>query len=486
MAANEQMTVAQLQKRQSRRRILTFFITVGVVITFLLGYAVGQITGSDGVDYGTRSDFSTLESVYNILTKKFYFGEDTPEYRQKLIEDAIKGMVDAQGDIHTSYMTSDELAEFTSSLESKFVGIGVRYVMLNSNVFVLSVISDSPAEAAGILAGDYITAIEGQPCSAIPEDEIPERIKGVKGSTVNITILREGEEFPLAVVRAEIDKTVESEIRDDVGIVYVSSFSTGTGPELGKHLARLYASQIRKLIIDLRGNGGGYASTLDDMCRYFMENGQVVMIEEDRNGKEIIDKVTNSEKYDFDRIVILVDEGSASCSEVFTMALKENCNATVVGVTTYGKGIAQYSKAVADGSALKYTDVIWKSGKGVSIHLTGITPDYEVKLHPALYQTYITMEEDELYSYDSVNSKVAVAQMILDFLGYSVDRMDGYFSAATRTALQSFQSDNGITVSGSLDYDTASQLTSSLIYEWNINKSRHDVQMQKALEIVRE
>lgn len=487
MTEHQQLTVAQKQKQQRKNRILTLFITAAVIITFFLGYGVGQITGGKGSEDlpAISGKFSTFESVYNILSKKFYFGDDTNEYRQKLVEQAIKGMVDAQGDIHSEYMTADELASFSSSLESSFVGIGVRYNMLSGNVFVISVISGSPAEAAGIMAGDFIIAVDGVPCETIDPDDIPSHITGIAGTQVHLTLLRDNQQIEMDVTRAQIDKTVSSEIKDGIGIVEISSFATGTAVELKKHLERFDQAGVTRIIIDLRSNGGGYASTLDDMCRYFLDQGDIVMIEEDRYGKEIVDKVSHSEKFDYDRIVILTDGNTASCSEVFTMALKEQADAVTVGETTYGKGIAQMTKVFSDGSALKYTDLIWKSGNGVSIHKTGIEPDYTVRLHEALYQSYIVMEEGESYKYDTVSSKVQVAQLILDFLGYKVDRTDGYFSSATTKAMKQFQQDNGLEATGIMDEATANTLTSCMIFEWNTKKDIHDTQMQKAMEIVR-
>jgi len=184
--------------------------------------------------------------------------------------------------------------------------------------------------------------------------------------------------------------------------------------------------------------------------------------------------------------VILVNDNSASCSEVFTMALKENCNAIVVGTTTYGKGVAQLQKIFPDGSAIKYTDVIWKSGNGVFINGEGITPDYTVRLHDALYANILTLDDEETYQFDQVSNKIGVVQTMLDFLGYQPDRQDGYFSRATKTALEAFQRDNSLEVTGILDKTTASVMDARVINEWSINRDQHDTQMQKALQLAKE
>ena len=486
MSEKEVYTVAQHQKKRSRRGFIITLVVLLTVIAFVLGVGIGRATSGPQIIYRNDSDYTNFDSVLKILTTKFYFGEGTEEYKTKLINDAIKGMVDAQGDIHTEYMTPSELSEFSGSLQSTFVGIGIRYNELDGKIFVIETLYSSPAEKAGVMPGDYLIGVNGTMAEDAGVAALVDMIPGEIGSTVTVTIQRGSEIFDLDVKRGIIESTVYSSVKENVGVVNVTSFGTGTADELKNHLQRFKDAGINDLIIDLRDNGGGYAATLDQMCTYFMDNGQIVMIEEDRDGKEIIDKVEKSKKFDFRNIVILIDEGSASCSEVFTMALKENCNAKTVGTTTYGKGVAQLTKTFADGSALKYTDVIWKSGNGVYIGGTGIEPDYEVFLDDALYQPQVTLAEGEEYGYDSVSSFVGYAQCLLDFLGYDVDREDGYFSQATVEAVKQYQQDSGFEVTGTLNEETCLGLNSSVIYSWAMKKDVYDTQMKKALEIVKQ
>ncbi len=470
--------------------LLIILLTVASVLTFSLGYSIGHYSKSGNNNPGnpssSNSHFAVLESVYEILAKDFYYGQDTEEYRSWLVDMAIKGMVDANGDIHTEYFTAKEMEQFISSLESSIVGIGVRYTTIDGNIFVIEALESSPARKAGIQSGDFIIAVEGVKCVDHDSDYMADLIAGKEGTDVTITVERGGEVFDVTITRAVIETTVISEIRDDVGIIYITSFGTDTGTELGKHLQKLTGAGITRFVIDLRDNGGGYASTLDEMCRYFMNNGEIVMREEYRDGKEIIDKVTKSKKIKYDKLVILLNGNSASCSEVFTMALIENCGAITVGTTSYGKGIAQLSQFFNDGSGFKYTDVIWKSGNGVSIHKKGITPDYIVELHPALSTSYLAIPEGEQILPDSVSAKVLSMQLILDFMGYDVDRTDGYFSVATEEALKKFQADYGLEATGILDKKTGDTLDSRMTYTWHMNKAKYDTQMQKALELVKQ
>lgn len=463
-----------------RKLLITVFVLLCVAFCFSGGFLAAQFVGTSVSD----QQMSNFNRVYDYMLNDFYYGENSEEYAAKLINDAIKGMVDAQGDIHSEYMTVDELSSFTSSLSSSFVGIGVTYQKIDGQIFVQSVIRSSPAETAGVLAGDTITAIDGVELNDDNIEAMVATIAGKVGTIVNVTVKRGNETLSIDITRERISNTVFSKIKDGVGILELTSFSDGTGEEVKNHLDYFKENNVTKLIIDLRDNTGGYASTLDTISSYFLDTGDVIMREYDRNGNEYVDVASSGDKYSFDRIVILTNDYSASCSEVFTLAMKENCGAIVVGETTYGKGVAQVTTMMADGSALKYTDLIWKSGNGVFIGGEGIEPDYPVRLHDALYLSNLIFEDDEVYSYDSVSDKVKNVQIMLDFLGYSVDRQDGYFSTATVNALTSFQKDQGITVSSVLDKETANALNSAVIRYWTLNQDKLDTQMLKAMEIM--
>ena len=461
------------------------FVALAVTITFVIGFGVGRFTQSSNTP-ATSDRMSTLDAVYNVMINDFYYGEDTEEYRDKLINDAIKGMVDSQGDIHTEYMTPEEVAEFSGALQSSIVGIGIRYTELNGEILVVEVLRDSPAERAGIQEGDFIVAVDGASCKDNGVDYVASLVTGEQGTEVTLTLDRMGKTLDVTATRDVIGTTISSKIVDGVGVLSINSFGDQTAEELRQHVNYLKQNNVKRLVIDLRDNGGGYAATLDAMCRYFMDNDEIIMIEEDRNGRQIVDKVKKSEKTEYEKIVILINGNSASCSEVFTMALKENCGAVTVGTTSYGKGLAQLQKVFRDGSAIKYTDVIWKSGQGVFINGEGIDPDYEVLLDDALYVPYLSVEEGTSYGFDNVNAEISLAQIKLKFLGYNIDRTDGYFSAVTEEAVKQFQSDNALNVSGRLDQETGVAIDAKVLYEWKINRSVHDVQMQKAMELVKQ
>ncbi|MGB4627137.1 MAG: S41 family peptidase [Erysipelotrichaceae bacterium] len=450
--------------------------------TFIGGMFVGSYVSGTALD----RKFATLQAVHEIMLTEFYFGQDSDEYSQQLVDDAIYGMVRAQGDIHTEYMSASELAQFTGSLESSFVGIGVTYTVVDDQILVVSVIRSSPAEASGVLAGDIIVAVDGESVESIGIDNIADRIKGKVGTEVVVTVLRENETIDIPIIRNTNSNTGLSEIVDGIGIITLTSFSDGTGKEFKNHLDYLKEHNVTRIIIDLRDNGGGYASTLNTIASYFLDKGDIVMREYDREGNEILDIATAGNKYNYDKIILLANGYTASSSEVFILAMKEHCNAIIVGETTYGKGVAQVTRMLMDGSAIKYTDLIWKSSNGVYIGGTGIAPDYEIKLHDVLYMNYLTIDEGVFYHYDTVSDKVAQMQSMLDFLGYGVDRRDGYFSQMTKEALISFQTDRGIEVTGILDEVCASALNSSVVRAWQLETEKYDTQMNYALDLIKQ
>lgn len=474
------------KKNLGKNILITSFVILLLLLTFGMGYMASSIFGNNGAVNPTPSGDSTLttfNAVRNVLRQEFYYGENTDEYDAKLIDDALRGMVSAQNDPYTEYMSPDELAEFTSSLTANFVGIGVRYTSLESGLLISEVLDFSPALEAGVQAGDIIIAVDGRPVSDFEEDELLNNIRGLEGTKVTITVLRDNEHKDITITRGQIYTTVSSSTFGKVGLLTLSSFADGSVDEVGRHLEKLHNAGCTSLIIDLRDNGGGYVTTLDGISAFFMKKGDVIMREYDRNGNEIVDKCTRGPAYSYDKIIILINGNSASCSEVFTMAMKENCNATVVGDVSYGKGVAQVTRTLRNGGAIKYTDVIWKSGNGVDISGNGITPDVPVRLHEVLYRSYLIMAEDEVISYDSVNEKVVDLQYMLDFLGYEVDRFDGYFSLATQKALKQYQGDHKLTVSGDLDQASANSLNSQIVTNWNLHPEIYDLQLLKAIEL---
>lgn len=470
---------------ERRQRNRTIFMVFAIIVSFALGSLVTLGLTSKTTDVASP-ELSKMEAVYRTMRDSWFFGRDRETLEADLVEDGIRGMVDAQQDPHTIYMDSEEMESFASSLENSIVGIGVRYQFVDDHVLIREILADSPAEEIGLQTGDAIVAVDGVSTKEIGSEAIPDAIKGEEGTSVTLTVLRDGKTFDVEAIRAQVYTSVVSKVLDDkIGYLAISSFGSTTAEELKQHLDRLQEQGIEDLILDIRDNGGGYLSTLLKMASFFLEPGTTVIQEELRDGT-IQTSQTSGEPYAFDEIVLLVNNNSASCSEVFVAALREQRGVKIVGVTTYGKGTVQVTRPFADGSALKYTTARWLTPSGASIEGVGVIPDYEVQLDDALYLPYFQLEEDEVYRYDSVSSWTSNAQKVLRFLGYDVKRTDGYFDSSTRSAMRAFQTSQQLPASGVLDSETAQAMNSAVLREWGLNRDQHDVQLQKAVELLHE
>lgn len=472
----------EAEKKIRRRKMLT---VASCIICFLLGFFASNVVPHLATSK-TSDEMEKFDDIYNIMSKKWYFGKDVDDLNNTLMTSAINGMIGGGEDPHTIYMDAVEAADFTSSLEGNFVGIGVQYYALNEKTFIIDkVFKNSPAETAGIIKGDQIFSINGEACEGMSIDDIASKIKGDAGTNVELEILREGKTVPMNVVRGEVKSSVYGEFHDKVGVLEISTFAESSGEEVGAYLKDFKAQGADQLIIDLRDNGGGYLKAAQEIISYLLPSDTVIFKELDKDGnyKEYM-TLPDHEQYSFHKIVVLVNNSTASASEVLTMALQEKVNAEVVGVNTYGKGTVQVSLPFADGSSIKYTTAEWTSPSGTQINGVGIKPNYEVSLDPAITTGAPKLEEDVVIKEDTVSVAAKSVQIYLKFLGYSVDRTDMYFSIKSAQALRNYQSDNGMEVTGEINTDVIAALLSSCSLKWHNEQSTLDLQMMKAMEVV--
>jgi carboxyl-terminal processing protease len=271
---------------------------------------------------------------------------------------------------------------------------------------------------------------------------------------------------------------------EKTGYLQLYQFGTGTAEEIDRYLAEFRAADIHKLIIDLRDNGGGYLDALAQVASRFLPGGTLCMKQVYPDGSEEDVYAASGFMQSYDGIVILINENTASASEVFTLAMKEQRDdVTVVGTKSYGKGTVQITRMFDDGSAIKYTTSKWVSPQGVWVNLNGIEPDETVEVPEGVSRVYVGMEEDESYQTDQVSEAVKDVQIAMDYLGYSVDRKDGYFSSSTSDALKKFAADNGLDYNGKLTKELHEAIVSALIMNWSTTHD-HDTQLAKAREIL--
>ena len=361
--------------------------TLIIVSTFMLvlGFAGGSriddiknlIAPVFGMKRVEKLDLSAVEKTYNQLASNF----DGKLDQQKLTEGASKGLVEAAGDKYTEYMTAKEAEEFNKSLSGDVgAGIGVELAKDGQSVKVVRVLAKNSAQSAGILPGDIILKVNDEDVSKKSTAEVSSKIRGDAGTTVKISLLRGQDIKEFSVTRAKIENpSVELSKNGDVAILSIYRFDSETGA-----LAKKYAEEIKnegfsKVILDLRGNGGGYVQAAKTVASLWLEKNALIVSE--KTGSKTIEEIraTGNNPLKGMKTVILLDGTSASASEIVAGALKENKAATIVGEKSYGKGSVQTTVDMSGGALLKVTIAKWYTPNGENISNNGISPDIEVK-----------------------------------------------------------------------------------------------------------
>lgn len=469
------------RRRAARSKIIS--IAVFSVVFLIIGIFVGK-----SLFYNANSGLanSKYEQIEKIMSEDWYFGKDIPDLNEKVNDQAMKGLSDfPEYDIHTYYLSNEEMQQFTEGLSGAYVGIGIQYYKSeNENLIVQRVFENSPAKEGGLKAGDILLKVNDKSLEGMSTEEVANIVMGKEGSTLTLTVAREGVELDVDLTRATVLHSVFGEVINGTGYIELDQFGESSAEEVINYLNKFEGKQD-KLILDLRDNGGGYLDSVVDIASYLIDKDEVVLITENSQGKTIEEKTNYDKKYEFEDIVVLVNENTASASEVLTAALAYHLdNVTVVGTNTYGKGTVQQSKIFDDGSAMKYTTAEWLTPNGEKINKVGIKPDIEINLHPILTAEFALFEEEATYEYDDVGEPIETVQMALDFLGYDVDRSDGYMDTSTKKAIEAYQKDREIPVNGILDQEIYEMLISKTIREWTENKNDYDTQLEEALLMI--
>ncbi len=333
-------------------------------------------------------DLQTKLSIIKAYLNNKYIGELNEE---DMIQSAIKGYVKGLGDDYTEYLTKSEYEELLVNVTGDFVGIGIYMTKDNNgNVIVIAPIEDSPAEEAGLQTGDIITKVNGEECYDIDLDVVSNKIKGEEGTKVKLELVRDGEILEKEVERRHVViKDSKAEVLEgNIGYIQLITFDENSAANVEKYLDEFEAKGINKVILDLRDNTGGIVTEAISLCELFVKKDDIIMKSYDKAKIETVVKSKNQNPRDV-KLILLVNEMSASASEITTGALKDNKVATVIGTTTYGKGVMQEIMPIFNKTAgLKLTTEEFLTPNGNKIHKVGIEPDIEVKDNPET-------EEDE-------------------------------------------------------------------------------------------
>lgn len=358
-----------------------FVILVSVVAMDIAGAInlTGILTGTSGKYAALEKKIMNKVSVLEIFIDE-YFLDDIDE--EKMADSVYKGVINGLGDDYAAYYTAEEYKEIQEKTEGIYCGIGA-YISSDAKTGLVTIVNpmkNSPAEKAGVKAGDMVYAIDGKEVSGMEISQVQALIKGEKGSEVKLTLVRADEKVEVTVIRDEIvEDTVSSEMLDNkIGYIQVTSFEQVTVDQFRDAIDKLENQGEEGLIIDLRNNGGGLLDTAVDMLDRMLPEG-VVVYSMDKNGKKQEYMAKDPDKFD-KPLAILVNGNSASASEVFCGAIQDENAGKLIGTTTFGKGIVQGVFGLDDGSAVKMTTAKYYTPKGRNIHGKGLTPDIEVEL----------------------------------------------------------------------------------------------------------
>ena len=374
-----------------KKILISAAIIVALFFAFISGIFFGESKALDqrvveisnaGVGQPQGTDFSVFWKAWNIINEKYVDNDNV--LTQDKIWGAIEGLADSLGDPYTVFLPPQESELFAENMRGNFGGVGMEVGIRDDMLTVISPLKNNPAEKAGILAGDKVLAVDGKSTADLNIDEAVSLIRGEIGTTVNLTMLRDGVSgtLDIDVVRGNIKiPASEFELLDNgVFIIRLFNFSAVSPDEFRAGLRAFLEEGSGKLILDLRGNPGGFLSAATDMTSWFLPAGKVVVSENHRdNGDDIIHRSKGYDIFKDDlKFVILVNQGSASASEILAGALQEYGKATLVGAQTFGKGSVQELVNITDNTSLKVTVAKWFTPNGVSISDGGITPDVVV------------------------------------------------------------------------------------------------------------
>jgi len=367
-----------------------------IVVIFSSGFYVGRtqllrtennLIVTEGIRGPADVDLALFWDVWRELDERFVgVDEEKPSYEDRLWG-AIQGLTESYGDPYTVFLTPAEATLFEEDILGNFGGVGMEVGIENDVLTVIAPLRGTPADHAGILAGDVVTAIDGTSTLGMSIDEAVFQIRGEVGTPVILTILRKGKRdiFDLEVVRGVINiPTIATELRPDgIFVISLFNFSASSPNDFRSALREFVFSGSSKLVLDLRGNPGGFLQAAVDITSWFLPLGKVVVSEEGGDTTT----VHRSRGYDvFDDVgtglVVLVDGGSASASEIVAGALRDHGLATLVGTQTFGKGSVQELITIGEGSSLRLTIAHWLTPNGISISEEGLTPDVVVERAP--------------------------------------------------------------------------------------------------------
>ena len=391
-AINNILKKAYLKIDLSKKKYNTLELMLVFIMALVFGVLIGEMIyggnkNSLSLTSNNYTEIDEIKSTYNTILNEYINKVD----KVTLKDAAIKGMFSALGDKHSSYFTQKETESFQDELNGYFYGIGTTvYQKKGELVSINEVYKNSPAEKAGLKKGDQYLKINGKDVTKLTSEQISEKIKGTKGKEFTLTVKRDGKEVNTKVTTGKVEiPSVSSKVikanNKQIGYIEISIFASNTDEQLKDVLKKLQKDNINDLIIDLRYNQGGQLDTVINVASEFLDKKVPIIQISDKKETQI--KYSNGNDNPKYNIVVLINEATASASEVLAAALNEQLNAPLIGTTTYGKGTVQKTKELTDGSLIKYTIETWKTSKGSNIDKVGIKPTIKIGQSNNYYKT---------------------------------------------------------------------------------------------------
>ncbi|MGX7243383.1 S41 family peptidase [Enterococcus quebecensis] len=422
------------------------------------------------------SDLKKVDNLYNEIVSNYVGKVD----EKKLVDGALKGMTEALDDPYSTYLNEPEADELDQSLAGSFEGIGATMTMTDDLPTVAQApIEGSPAAKAGMKANDTILKVDNEETKGKTLAEVVSKIRGKKGTEVRLTVKRGQETFelkltrdtiPIETVKGELDKTDRS-----IGSIKITSFGENTYKELQETIKKLRKEGALSFVIDLRQNPGGLLDQVEKMASMFLKDGKTIIKFEDKNGNTSEDVASSQLDGGFkvtEPTVVLVDEGSASASEIFAAALKESGNKKIIGTKTFGKGTVQTVKNLNGKSEIKLTVLKWLTPKGEWIHEKGLEPTIKADYPDYAYLTPIS--RDKTLKIGDSSSVVKNINALLKALDYDVNANNSDYSEQTKAAVSAIQSANNLPSTGEVDNETAAQIELSVSKKIKENDQAYD------------
>ena len=392
---------------------ITFMLTTMVMYNkFSTSYgSLGDKGTTTGTTTTSYTDLVKTLETFKAMIKQKYIGEVDED---QMIEGAIKGFVEGLGDPYTEYLPKEEMAEFTEETSGQYVGIGVYLTndKTTNTILVVGIMNGSPALDAGMQAGDIIEKVNDVTYTGETMDDAIKVLKGEEGTSAKVTVLRDGKEIDLTVTRKKI--TVEhvssKMVEDNIAYLQVDSFDSGVAELFKNKITDIKNQGAKGIIIDLRSNGGGIVDEATGIADLFLKKGETILITKSKTENEQLTVSKNDPIIEDIPVVVLVNEGTASASEILAGALKDKYpNTTIVGMKTYGKGVIQTLYSLSDGSGLKITTEEYYTPNHNKINKEGITPAVEVDLtknSEGKYETEFDKDAQVKKAIETIKTKI--------------------------------------------------------------------------------